>query len=62
MEKEYLIMDDGGNVSPDQITPEMLTVYETVVEQLKGKEKMSCSDGQLVVDLAAFSGMLMKIK
>ena len=30
MEKEYLIMDDGGNLIPEQMTPEMSAAYEKV--------------------------------
>jgi len=34
MEKEYLIMDDSGNVVAEQITPEMLAVYESVKNKI----------------------------
>ena len=30
MEKEYLIMDDGGNLIPEQMTPEMSAAYDKV--------------------------------
>lgn len=34
MEKEYLIMDDGGSSAWDKITPEMSAVYESVRKEI----------------------------
>lgn len=36
---EYLIMDDGGNIAVEQLTPEMLANYEAVKKQLEEEFK-----------------------